>query len=233
MRNIFSINKTKTLIVGKIASVAALSAFAMIFAAPSLANPSMCGLPNVKATFKQAIVGFSMNADGTYTFIPAPPGTPLMLGSYVEIVTPKGDLPGTIRSISGSATKPTVKGFVNPHVLADGATVTIAGATKLDSTALKTSESVTMVQPIVSFTLKNGTFTFVAAPKDTPIMPGSWIEVTTADGKTLPATIESKMIPDKNDPTKLNTTGYVEALDKTQAAKVTISLTTAQSAGSW
>ena len=238
MRNAVSINKARTLMVGKIASLAVLATCAMIFATPliSLANPSMCGLPNLNATFQKAIIGFTLNADQTYTFIPAPKDTPLMLGSYIEVkIDDDGRLmPATIRSISGSAPKLKVKGFLDPRVSEDAATVSISGVTEADSTDIDTSINAAVVQPIASFALNpDSTFTFVPAPKDTVVMPGSWIEVTTADGKNLPATIASKISKDKKDPTKSNATAYVAALNKTQAAKLTISLTEEQSTGSW
>ena len=251
MRNAVSINKARTLMAGKIAGLSVLAASAMVFVTPliSLANPSMCGLPNVKATFQQPILGFTFDVSTqTYTFIPAPKNTPIMLGSYIEVKLDSGKLmPGTVRSIS----KGTIKGFLDPHAPKDGgatkngtaaeknaawdaATVSIAGITTPDNTALDKAIEVTMAKPIVGFALQSdGTFTFKEAPKDTPIMPGSWIEVTTADGKTLPATIASKISPDKKDPTKSTATGYIAALDKTQATKVNISLTTEQSTGSW
>lgn len=232
MRNMVSINKAKTLMLGKFAGLSVLAGLAMSFATPLMANPAMCGLPNVKATFQQAIIGFTQNTDGSYVFTPAPSGAPIMLGSYVEVKTDKGTfMPATIRAISEKNSKLMVKGFLDPHLSSDAATITIAGvsAVACSGTCNLSTSTATMVKPISGFTQNtDGTFTFTSAPDGAVIKPGSWIEVTTSDGKNLPATIAAPI----NTQNK-STMGYVEALDKTQATKVTISMTSAQAAGSW
>lgn len=199
MANILPINKTKAMMLGKLAGLSA--ALAMILVTPliSLANPAMCGRTPLSGTWTevQVIQGFTLKTDGTIaTFTPAKTQT-IELGSLVEVAGPDPkdgshtiDVPVVVAKLtfekkSGKYTAISVNDALHSsdawqvNFLVDVKQVTnctlVSGSCSIPKLT-PTTPSVPLVKPIID------SINLTPAPVTVPIMLGSLVAVQTDSG---------------------------------------------------
>jgi len=220
MKSAVSVNKTRTLMAGKIAGLSLLATFAIIFVTPliSLASPSMCGLPNVNATFQKVITGFTFNSSSrTYTFTDAPQGTPIMVGTWLAVQGTDGmDVPIALEqpftlSANGKykSNAPAVpSAFITQNaMLITGIPIVPQSCQDEKMCHAFDSKKTAEFEEVISgfkYDQGNDTYTFTEDPS-LPLGLGSFIKVN-YNNKDVPASIASTIIPvDKNDLSK----GYI------------------------
>jgi hypothetical protein len=261
VRNLVSIKKARTLMIGKFAGLSVLAAFAMIFVTPLMANPAMCGLPNHEASYDNVISGFTYDtATKNYTFTLAPDNTPIMIGTWLAVKDAQGkqvpvalEQPLTLRGNgayhSNAPAIPTPLLAQNAELISGIPSAKLAPICKTDKMCKPTltKQSATFVKVISGFDFNQTTktYTFTEAT-NFPLSLGSFAEVIIKEGDKavhVPASIvrfrgESLFTPvDKNDPSKGATMGgylYVNPLagDSTdQAQRLAITITQTQMDG--
>ena len=221
MRNMVFINKTRALMLGKFAGLSVFAVLAMILVTPliSLANPSMCGLPNVNATFQKVITGFTFNSSShTYTFTDAPQGTPIMVGTWLAVQGTDGmDVPIALEqpfrlSANGKykSNAPAVpSAFIKQNAMLISGIPIVPQSCQDEKMchAFDSKKTATFEKVISSFKYDQGhdTYTFTDEDPGLPLGLGSFIKVK-YNNKDVPASIASTVIPvDKNDLSK----GYI------------------------
>lgn len=247
MRNSVFVTRTRTLMLGKLASLSVLAAVAMILVTPlvSLANPSMCGFQGVNATVVGPIEGYDFK---NQKVIPFPAGTTppvIMYGTLlaVKITDKNGPLkvdtvvPALLQqpfALRGDHTyhsnAPILPDVSNPRValliggIPNIATKTCVKMCTTKGTSLPAATDATFETVISSYDFSNSTFTSI--PNEKPTV-GSYIMVKLADGKEVPASISSnKTTPVMNGTTitGYTTKGFVYTIDGTTPQPLTISL---------
>lgn len=251
LKNLFSINKATTLVIGRLAGLSVFVALVMIFVTPLMASPAMCGLPNNEAQYLKVITGFTLT-NGIYTFETAPAHTPIMMGTWLAVTDKKTgkevpvalEQPLTLRGNgayhSNAPAIPAPSLAQNSELISGIPSANIAPICKTDAMCKTTSTKLpaTFVKIVNGFTFDptTKTYTFTEAP-NFPLSLGSFVDVI-VNGKEVPASIakfrwEQIFMPDKKDPSKIHMGGFLyihpDAGDSTdQAQRLDITITKTQ-----
>lgn len=209
MTNILPVTKTRAMMLGKLAGLSAALAMVIVTPLISLASPAMCGRNPLAGNWKKdhIIQGFTVSSDNTKfaSFNAVSDNTPLQLGSWVEVSGPDPKTNAIVK-VPVVVVKATYNkknnnydlisfnyGLQNTDAWQVNFTVDkVQGCSPTTSPCTiprlaNTDPSVALVKPIVDMK-------FDPAPAKTPIMLGSWVEVSVTDPQSKKVTEEPAAI---------------------------------------